>query len=309
MTAPGVIRFAVLGDSLTEGVGDPLPGGGWRGWAPLLAAGLAPPRGQVRLVNLASSGARTADTARSQLPQARLLRPQLAAVIAGGNDTLRSTFDVGRSARDLDLTIGSLAAQGAVVLTACLPDPGRMLRLPRALARPLARRMGAVNDVVHELSRRHGAVHAHLAAHPMAADPAAWSVDRLHPSELGHRLLATEFHRLLAARGLAAGLPPSLTCDQPAPTRGSCAWWLATRGTRWLAARAADLLPGLLRLALVETRHRLAGTESLLEHTARAATATALRQTAATPPQRHGAAPDPPGLSPCPGDRALGVLD
>ena len=32
-----VVRFAVLGDSLSEGVGDPVPGGGWRGWAALLA--------------------------------------------------------------------------------------------------------------------------------------------------------------------------------------------------------------------------------------------------------------------------------
>lgn len=34
------LRFVALGDSLTEGVGDPV-GEAWRGWAALLAGGLA----------------------------------------------------------------------------------------------------------------------------------------------------------------------------------------------------------------------------------------------------------------------------
>ena len=29
--------FVALGDSITVGIGDPAPGGGWRGWAALLA--------------------------------------------------------------------------------------------------------------------------------------------------------------------------------------------------------------------------------------------------------------------------------
>jgi GDSL-like Lipase/Acylhydrolase family/GLTT repeat (6 copies) len=63
--------FAALGDSITLGVGDPVPGGGWRGWAALLADSL--PRG--RLVNLAANGARVADVERTQLPRALELRP------------------------------------------------------------------------------------------------------------------------------------------------------------------------------------------------------------------------------------------
>lgn len=33
-------RYAALGDSITVGMGDPVPGGHWRGFAALLAAGL-----------------------------------------------------------------------------------------------------------------------------------------------------------------------------------------------------------------------------------------------------------------------------
>ena len=44
-------RFAALGDSITVGMGDPVPGGGWRGWAALLASTLPQPE----LHNLAGS--------------------------------------------------------------------------------------------------------------------------------------------------------------------------------------------------------------------------------------------------------------
>src|SRR5438067_2522222 len=81
----GVIRFAALGDSLTLGIGDPMPDGRWRGWAALLAASLRPPDG-VRLYNVAASGARITDVAGSQLAGALRVRPHLASVVAGVND-------------------------------------------------------------------------------------------------------------------------------------------------------------------------------------------------------------------------------
>uniref|UniRef100_UPI003B9DC7A3 SGNH/GDSL hydrolase family protein n=1 Tax=Streptomyces sp. NEAU-S77 TaxID=3411033 RepID=UPI003B9DC7A3 len=267
-------RFAALGDSLTEGLGDPVTGGGWRGWAALLA-GVAGPHGEaVDFVNVSRSGALAADVAGEQLSAARRARPHLASVVVGMNDTLRDTFDIRRVAEALDATIGALRADGTVVLTACLPDPGRMLGLPDALARPLGRRMRAVNTVVHALSGRYGAVHVELTEHTWVTDRAAWSVDRLHPSELGHRLLAREFHSALTARGIAMGDPPSTALDGPTPSRAASAWWMATRGTRWVVDRCTDLLPGLLALAAQEVRHRVRGTGHLLDgHERRAALA------------------------------------
>lgn len=300
---PVPIRFAALGDSLTEGIGDPLPGGAWRGWAELLAGALGPPGRPAVLTKYARSGARSADTATDQLPPALRLRPQLAAVIVGGNDTLRSDFDIRRCAAALDTLIGGLTATGAVVLTACLPDPGRMLRLPALLGRPLARRMRAVNEVVHRLSARYDAVHTHLADHPVVADRSAWSVDRLHPSERGHRMLAREFHTLLTARGFPAGPPPSAVPDQPEPGPAADAWWLATQGTRWVAARSRDLLPGLLRLAAQEARHRLAGADAALDRALIEAARAALPAvaTAPRPAPPAGRAPVPePDLAPWP---------
>lgn len=272
--APGC--FVALGDSLTEGLGDPVPGGGWRGWAVLLAEALGERPGSVPLVNLARSGALAADVAERQLPAARALRPRFASLLVGANDTLRAAFAIERVAAALDRAHGALSADGAVVLTACLPDPGRMLGLPAPLARPLGRRMRAVNTVVHAVSARYEGVHLHLADHPWVTERAAWSVDRLHPSERGHRLLARGFHTALAAVGLPVGPPPAVTLDGPSPTRAGSALWMATRGTRWVADRCTDLLPGLLGLALQECRHGSAGSGRVLDAAADRATRSAL---------------------------------
>ncbi|WP_371557094.1 SGNH/GDSL hydrolase family protein [Streptomyces longwoodensis] len=278
------VHFVALGDSLTEGVGDPT-GDGWRGWAALLADGLgAGPATPVRFTNLAVSGAQTRDVLERQLPAALGLRPEVAAVVVGVNDTLRRTFDIHAVAARLDRVYGALAGQGAVLLTACLPDPGGVLGLPGALARPLARRQQAVNAVVHALSERYGAVHLHAAEGAWVTDRALWSADRLHPGERGHRHLALHFHALLAEAGLARGAAPSAEPEFPVPTRAASLRWLATAGTGWVLRRCTDLLPNLLTLAADEVRHRARGTSAHLDLRASAAVSAALA--AVTVPER-----------------------
>ncbi|MFD8422478.1 SGNH/GDSL hydrolase family protein [Streptomyces sp. NPDC059466] len=333
------LRFVALGDSLTEGVGDPV-GEAWRGWAALLAEGLtggvpeevpggvpeavpaglgAVPAGlgagagvsrglakgtagepspvhgfadgssggasggpsdgpwaSVEFTNLAVSGAQTRDVLERQTPKALALRPDVVSVVIGVNDTLRCTFDIHAVAVRLDAVYAAFRDQGAVLLTACLPDPGAMLGLPGALARPLARRQRAVNAVVHALSERYGAVHVHAAEGAWLTDRELWSADRLHPGERGHRQLAVRFHASLAHRGLAGGPGPSAEPEFPAPTRSASLWWLATAGTGWVARRCTDLLPQLLTLAAAEVRHRARGTSARLDLGASHAVASAL---------------------------------
>ncbi|MGW2172722.1 SGNH/GDSL hydrolase family protein [Streptomyces sp. NPDC001705] len=267
------LRFVALGDSLTEGVGDPV-GHGWRGWAALLATGLA--EQPVLFTNLARSGAQTVDVAERQLPTGLALRPDLVSVVVGVNDTLRRTFDLGAIAARLDTVYGACTGRGALLLTACLPDPGTMLGLPDALARPLARRQRAVNAVVHALSDRYGAVHLHACEGGWTTDRSMWSVDRLHPGERGHRQLALRFHALLAERGVATGPAPSPDNEFAAPTRAASLWWLATAGTGWVARRCTDLLPQLLTLAAGELRHHARGTSARLDLRTSAAVTAAL---------------------------------
>ncbi|WP_405852399.1 SGNH/GDSL hydrolase family protein [Streptomyces sp. NBC_00090] len=269
----------MLGDSLSEGVGDRVDGA-WRGWAPLLAEGLAADGQDTVFLNLAAGGALSGDVAADQAPRALAFRPHLASVVVGVNDTLRHTFDIGLLAHRLDRVLTDLDALGAVLLTACLPDPGRMLGLPPPLARPLARRQRSVNAVVHALSDRYDAVHLHLADPAWTEDRTLWSADRLHPGERGHRAVAAGFHRLLAARGLAHGVPPAREPVQPPPTRVEALLWLATAGTGWVLRRSRDLLPQLLLLAGAELRHWADGTGTApLDARADAALAAALTAT------------------------------
>ncbi|MGO9083281.1 MAG: SGNH/GDSL hydrolase family protein [Streptosporangiaceae bacterium] len=244
-------RFAALGDSITLGVGDPVrrPGGRpWRGWAELLAASLPDPE----LFVLASNGACASDIAHRQLPQALALRPDLASVVFGVNDTLRAGFDPGRIGAVATAAVGTLRASGAQVLTMRLPDPGRMLGLPPALARPLARRAHAVNAALDAVAREYGTLHFDAACDAEAYERQMWAVDRLHPSERGHRLIARRFHAQLAAAGFPVGPPPGAEPVSPPPGRLAEVTWLATKGTGWVVRRSADLVPYLMFMAVRE---------------------------------------------------------
>ena len=237
--------FVALGDSITVGMGDPAPG---RGWAALLAGTLPEPE----VHNLARLGALAADVERVQLPAAMTLRPDVASVVVGINDTLRGDFDPERTGASVARTVAALRAAGAQVLTMRLPDPGQMFGLPGALARPLARRMRAVNAAVDEVARRHGTVHLDAARDPATYERRYWSVDRLHPNERGHRLIACRFHALLAASGYPVGPGPDPEPSSPPPTRLAEAAWMATKGTAWLVRRSRDLVPALVGLAVRE---------------------------------------------------------
>lgn len=101
-----------------------------------------------------------------------------------------------------------------------------------------------------------GTLHYDAAGDPDALDPRMWAVDRLHPSERGHRLIACRFHDQLVAAGALAGPRPDSEPSSPPPTRLAEIGWLAIKGTAWVLRRSTDLVPGLLALAI---RERWAG--------------------------------------------------
>lgn len=231
--------LVALGDSTTVGMGDRLPGGGWRGFGPLLADALG-----GRLANLSFSGARVHDVLGVQFPAALRLRPEAVALVVGMNDTLRADFDPARMQRHLDAVIGGLTAAGAVVVTARYHDHGEVFRLPAPLRRALQKRIEQVNEVIDAVVERYGARCVDLGALPGAYDVAAWAVDRLHPSELGHRLLARAMAEALSDAGCAVSRPVSLDCSGGVRTT---VWhhlaWLLLKGVPWLIRRSCDLLP------------------------------------------------------------------
>ena len=222
-----VMRFAALGDSVTLGIGDQMPQGRWRGWAALLAGSLAPPD-QVELCNLARSGALIRDVASEQLPLALSVRPALASVLVGVNDTLRGKFDPAAIAADLENTVAALQHAGTVVLTASLPDPGLLLRIPASMRRPLARRAHQINTVLGQLAVRYDLVHVNTCGTPRD----------LRQADVGRGPAASQRARAPAAgpdvRGTAGGAGdaaagPARSRAWPTPSRAPGA-----RPTGWL---------------------------------------------------------------------------
>lgn len=252
----GYLRFASLGDSTTVGIGDPDPSGQhWRGWAEILADAMA--TGQdVSFCNTAVSGATAVDVRRLQLRDAVDHRPDVASLIVGVNDTMRSTWSAERVRDDLMHSAGELHAHGAVLLTVRFHDHGEILGLPGLLRRPLARRIDQVNAAYDEVHATFGGIQVDLSEHAETFERSFWSVDRLHPSERGHRSLANAFAQQLNLLGFAFE-PPSLSLDAPTPSRLADLRWMVTEGAPWVGRRARDLGPWAARLAVTEARSRL----------------------------------------------------
>lgn len=251
------VRFAALGDSTTVGVGDAVPGGGWRGWAGLLAEAMAASY-DVSFCNVAAVGATATTVLETQLADALAHRPTIASLIVGVNDTMRSTWNRDRMREELLTCARELRGGGAELVTARFHDHGAVLGLPRVLRKPLAQRIEAVNRIYDEVHATYGGVRLDLATRPEVGERAYWSVDRLHLSELGHRALAAAYAELLGELGLefeppclelGGGLPPSRRRDLAR---------MVTEGAPWVGRRARDLGPWAVRRAWTEVRRERA---------------------------------------------------
>jgi lysophospholipase L1-like esterase len=250
MTTQQPLRFVAMGDSTTVGIGDPsATAAKWRGWSRLLAAELARTH-SLSYSNLAVCGA-TAQTVRTeQVPAALRMRPHLASVIVGMNETMRSSWDSGRVRDDIVGSIGTLTEAGALVMSLRFHDHGSVFRLPGLLRRPLLRRIEVINAAFDAAHAAHGGIQLDLAATSTVRDKAFWSIDRLHPNERGHRWLAAEFALRLRARGYVVDSPTTDSCQLPPRWREY--WWMVSEGVPWLCRRANDLVPWALRMAAVE---------------------------------------------------------
>ncbi|MEX2180684.1 MAG: SGNH/GDSL hydrolase family protein [Gemmatimonadaceae bacterium] len=189
-------RYVAIGDSSTEGLDDPAGDGRFRGWADRLATHVARAQGGLLYANLAVRGRRTREILEQQLEPALAMRPDLATLFSGTNDVIRSGFDPGRVAADIEVMQRALRGAGATVLTFTLPDLADVIPLA---ARARAR-VEALNAALRDVSARTGVTLVDLAKHPVARDGRLWSDDRLHANSEGHT-------RIAAALAHALGLP------------------------------------------------------------------------------------------------------
>lgn len=220
-------RFVAVGDSLTEGVGDPF-GGSLRGWADRVAEVLRVLNPELAYWNLARRSLTTAQVRESQLGRALELQPDLASVVAGMNDLLSGSFDAAVYRDELTGIASPLAAAGATILMGTFPADLPVLRLmPRSRAAAFRARLRLASDVVLEVAAEFDAL--------CIGARAGWryrmvdcSIDGCHPNARGHALIAELAIEALSNRAGVA----------PAPLLPGKSWLGTSLGhLRWLWAQ------------------------------------------------------------------------
>jgi lysophospholipase L1-like esterase len=195
-------RLAVLGDSIAEGVREPLDGYRDLSWIDRIAAPLRDVAPGLAVLNLGRRDLLAAEVRAGQLAPALAFRPDLAIVAAGGNDSLRRSFDPGAVERELVAIVGPLRRAGADVLLLELMDIVASGLVPAGQAAVVDGRMRRLAELTRRVARRHGAVLVEMRGHPASADPGVYARDRLHLNARGHAIVGSE-----AVRALSAAIP------------------------------------------------------------------------------------------------------
>ncbi|MHC5795404.1 SGNH/GDSL hydrolase family protein [Lacisediminihabitans sp. FW035] len=246
--------YVAIGDSFTEGVGDDLPDGRVRGWADLVALGLAAASAQpVTYANLAIRGRLLAPIVSGQLDAAIALGPALLSINGGGNDILRPRVSIASIADQLEAAVDRAVASGVHVILASGADPTRHIPLGsfvRARGDQLA---ASVRD---RLPKENVTFVDNWADAELGRLP-YWSRDKLHLNPTGHARVAGT---VLAA----LGVPIADSSDPGAPAEAherTAAYWrryvLPWIGRR-LTGRSSgdDREPKIATLQPVETPPR-----------------------------------------------------
>ncbi|WP_052397939.1 SGNH/GDSL hydrolase family protein [Streptomyces sp. NRRL F-5123] len=190
-------RFAVLGDSLAEGLGDPLPGYRTASWADRTAEALRSAAPGLEYLNLGVRGLTTAQVRAGQTGRAAAFAPDLVAVVCGGNDLLLPGFSPDAVAAEMDLLFGGLCAPGTTVFTFSLLNV--TAAVPELRGGPLEDGLAVLGGIVRATAKRHGALVVEMYGHPAAGDRDLYSADLVHASARGHAVIAAAVLRELGA--------------------------------------------------------------------------------------------------------------
>lgn len=232
-----------LGDSFTEGVGDPDDSrpNGWRGWADRFAEALAASAGPgFGYANLAIRGRKLPAILDEQLEPALALKPDLITIHGGGNDVLRPRVDLDAMAARYDEAVGRLSAAGAKVVMFTLADPGQDSAL--SLVRG---RMAIFNEWVREIAAKHDVTVVDMWRMRGWKVAEIMDEDRLHLNAIGHQAIAIA---VLDALGVPHTLEPLPIAEapelSPSEQRRADLAWARTHLAPWVQRRVTGKSSG-----------------------------------------------------------------
>lgn len=177
-------RLAVIGDSAAEGLGDPVLGYGRQPWADRVAGELS-----IDYTNLGLRGLKAPAIRDEQLARAVAWHPDLAMVVAGGNDAFPPDFDVDLTGAAIEQIYTGLQRAGARVVGFTVPDASSIHEGERA--RAIGRRFTALNDRIREIATSNGVTLVDLAVRDFSVDPNSYSDDGIHLNMRGHAIIAS----------------------------------------------------------------------------------------------------------------------
>ncbi|MFI6082931.1 SGNH/GDSL hydrolase family protein [Streptomyces sp. NPDC051217] len=186
-------RFAVAGDSLAAGTGDPSPGYANVPWAERVAGVLRGVRPESAYLNTGTIGATAADTLARQMDEIVAFGPDLLHVSCGANDLFRRRPDFDLVERTARQVFELAAGTGARLTTFTL---GRAFDVPAIPDFP--QRVRTLNDITLRLVGEYDMVLVDMWDHPLNARPDLLSADRIHFSTSGQAVLASEMVKALA---------------------------------------------------------------------------------------------------------------
>jgi lysophospholipase L1-like esterase len=205
------LRFAVLGDSVAVGLGDPVEGYSPLSWVERIAAQLRESAPDLAYLNLGVRDARARHVRANQLDAALAFAPDLALVAAGGNDALMPFYRADDVDREMRTVIAALRECGADVITVGMFDVSYAPAVPNRMKAAVSARMTELAARTAALAAELGAIHVHVTGHPAQFDPSAYSADGLHGNLRSHAICAAE-----AIRRLGAHLDHSARLDHSA---------------------------------------------------------------------------------------------
>lgn len=233
-------RFVALGDSFTEGVGDPdasLPNGVC-GWADRVAEAMADD--DFQYANLAIRGRKMTGIIDEQLEPAIEMRPDLVSIYAGANDILRPRIDIDALVAAYDVALGRLVDAGAHVVTFTAFDPAGF-----AVFGALRGRFAIYNELVRQVAEKHGAALVDFWRLKDYRDDRLWDVDRMHMSSAGHQRMAIA---VLDTLGIDHDLQPidlgQRVTLSPRERRSANAEWAKVHVAPWIKRRVTGTSSG-----------------------------------------------------------------
>lgn len=244
--SPPWSRFVAIGDSFTEGVGDPdlASPGGLRGWADRFAEVLAATRAEhgagFSYANLAVRGKLIQQIIDEQQDRAIGLKPDLVSVCAGGNDVIRPGTDPDEVAAKLDRLVARLSTTGATILVFTGVDVAF-----QPVFRALRGKVAIFNENVRKVAQRHDCYVVDQWALEELQDSRYWADDRLHLNALGHHTIArAALDTLNVPHGLGPLDPPRLPTRTWREARKEDVVWAREHLVPWVVRRIKHVSSG-----------------------------------------------------------------